>query len=463
MLAMTVAEIATACKGQFMPGMGETRVQGVTTDSRAMSEGALFVALKGDRFDGNDHAAAALANGAAACIVNADHPIAAQLPVRIAVSNTTDALAAVACAWRNRFSLPMIAITGSNGKTTVKEMLRSIALTANDGNTAAVLSTEGNLNNHIGVPLTLSKLNANQRVAIIEAGMNHFGELATLTRWIAPHVALITNAGPAHLEGLGSVSGVARAKAELLEGLDTNGVAVLNGDDPFYPMWREKAGTRRVIRFGRGSDHEVRGHWDHSAAHTEWTLEISGQTQSIRLNVGGIHNIMNALAAAAAAHAVGIGLNTISAGLSSFRGVKGRQAALLGMNGATLIDDTYNANPASMLAAVATLSEALGRKIMVLGPMAELGSEALTHHAELGRAVGASNVNALYATGELTRATVEACGAKAAWFPTQSALIEALLPQLAPQVTLLVKGSRSSAMEHVVAALQDKNSVKEKI
>jgi UDP-N-acetylmuramoyl-tripeptide--D-alanyl-D-alanine ligase len=451
-LRMTLAEIAHACKGACDASYAGLIVNGLSTDTRSINNGNLFVPLKGERYDGNDHIPAAYAAGATACLTSRSTNTGAQQAM-VRVADTLSALQHIAHAWRLRHTLPVIAITGSNGKSTVKEMIAAILVNHCDGNAEAVLATHGNLNNHIGVPLTLAMLSPSHRFAVVEAGMNHFGEISLLTRLIAPQVALITNAGPAHLEGVGSLEGVARAKAEIFEGLGAQGVAIINGDDAFANYWMQQIGTHRGVRFGTGNDCEVRGLWHSAKAGDALVVHAKGESVTFALAVAGDHNRMNALAACAAVMEVGVPLAEAARGLAHYTPMSGRQTMRRGRNGATIIDDTYNANFASIQAGMDTLRLASGTRIVALGQMAELGAQSETQHKAVGEAFKASGLDALYATGERMRVAVEVAGPRARWFATKAELIAALLPQLAPQVSVLVKGSRSSAMEEVVVAL----------
>jgi UDP-N-acetylmuramoyl-tripeptide--D-alanyl-D-alanine ligase len=451
--AMTVAEIARACNGQFSRDAATIGVRGIGTDSRQVAEGSAFIGIKGERFDGNAHAADALAAGAAICVTNRN-----DLGDRaIVVSDTTLALQQIAKAWRDRFAIPVLGLTGSNGKTTVKEMMREI-LIAHAGDRAFVLATRGNLNNHIGVPLMLAELDRLHRYAVFEAGMNHFGEIRVLTHLIAPHVALINNAGPAHLEHVGSLDGVARAKGELIDGLSSHGVAVLNADDPYISYWRSRVlSTQRVITFGTSDAADVRGLWQSSNANTSMRIVTTAADVELDFPLVGNHNRMNALAACAGGIALGVPLPTIVHALTKFAAVAGRQKVIQGRAGSIIIDDTYNANPASMRAAVESLVTTSGRRILVLGPMAELGVDSEALHAQIGALIGASGIETFFATGDPMRAATLRCdeisNGKARWFASKTSLVEALLPMLQEGVTVLIKGSRSSAMEEVVRIL----------
>jgi UDP-N-acetylmuramoyl-tripeptide--D-alanyl-D-alanine ligase len=449
---MDLAEAARAVGGEARGA--NVRFAAVGTDSRALREGDLFVALRGERFDGHDFVATAASAGAAAAMVNAGwasaHPDA-PLPLVVA-ADARLALGALAAAWRARFAIPLVAITGSNGKTTVKEMLASILREAT-GNPETVLATQGNLNNDIGVPLMLLRLRGHHRFAVIEMGMNHAGEIAYLTGLAKPTVALVNNAGAAHLEGLGSVAAVARAKGEIFEGLRPDGIAVLNADDPHLNVWRERVAHHRQIDFGLEHPAAVSADLQAQAEGTEMTLKLPHGECRARLAVQGVHNARNALAAAAVATALGIAPEAIGRGLTQFRGVAGRLALVPGRNGARLIDDTYNANPQSMRAALEVLAKKPGRRLFVMGDMGELGPDAAALHRQLGAAARELGVERLFALGEFSRNAVEAFGSAGRWYERIEELLADVESELEPGVTVLVKGSRFMRMERVVRSL----------
>jgi len=451
MSMMRLSEAARAIPAELR---GEDRAfEAVSTDTRALVPGALFVALKGERFDGHAFLAQAAGGQAAGALVQrsgmgADAP--AGFPLLV-VDDTKLALGRLAAHWRGRFSMPLVALTGSNGKTTVKEMLASILRVASAPD--AVLATRGNLNNDIGVPLTLLELRDRHRHAVIEMGMNHEGEIRYLARLAAPDVALVNNAGPAHIEYFGSVEAIARAKGEIFEGLAPGGTAVINADDRHAGLWRELAGGRRVVDFGLSARAAVSATYRLRWLESEIVVKTpQGEAQAV-LKAPGLHNVRNALAAAAAASALQVPAAAIGQGLARFAGIKGRLQKMAGLNGATLIDDTYNANPESVRAAIAVLSEAPGEKILVLGDMGELGAGAAEMHAEVGRAARERGIERLYALGEHSAQAARAFGAGARHFTRIEDLLAEAGGALAPGVTALVKGSRFMRMERVVAAL----------
>lgn len=430
------------------PGV-DVEFQGVSTDTRSLQHGNLFVALSGPNYDGHRFVSEAAAKGAAAALVSERVDVA--LP-QITVAQTRTSLGQLATAWRARFSLPLIGVTGSNGKTTVKEMIAAILTQG-----GPLLVTHGNLNNDIGVPLTLFRLDSKQRYAVIEMGANHAGEIATLTRIAQPTIALITNAGPSHLEGFGSIEGVAHAKGEIYSGLDANGIAIINADDHYAPLWRTFAGKRRSLSFGLAQPADVSAQWEARTNGSLLQLVTPAGRLALHLKLPGKHNVMNALAATAAALAAEAPLTDIQHGLETMEPVAGRLQLRPSYRGSRLIDDSYNANPASLAAGLAVLAIQPGAKWLVLGDMAELGADAERLHHEVGHIAHTSGVNRLYCVGALSREAAKGFGHGAHHFATQDELIAALIAALthnhADDVTLLVKGSHSAQMERVAAAL----------
>jgi UDP-N-acetylmuramoyl-tripeptide--D-alanyl-D-alanine ligase len=430
----------------------------VSSDSRDIKKGDLFWALQGDRFDGSEYVAKAAESGAVAAVVNAvsyhrnkvTHGDATPCPL-ILVDDTLLALGQLAAFWRRQFEIKLVGITGSNGKTTVKEMLGCI-LRKHTNDAEAVLVTKGNLNNDIGMPLTLLKLRSLHRYAVIEMGMNHPGEIDYLTRLANPDVALVNNAAKAHLAGLGTVEAVARAKAEIFSGLSAQGIAVINADDEFAPAWREAASSRHIVDFGLESPASVRGSWIATKSNRAQVTAITPLGNfTADLQVPGAHNVRNALAATAAAIAVDVPLEVIKDGLQNFGGVAGRLQYKTALNGAELIDDTYNANPASLMAAIKVLAQAQGRKkILVLGDMGELGADAPRFHAEIGAETRNLGIQKILALGDLTTYAVDEFGEGALHFKTIDKLLACLVQQLDADSTVLVKGSRFMKMERVV-------------
>ncbi|HEX7971265.1 MAG TPA: UDP-N-acetylmuramoyl-tripeptide--D-alanyl-D-alanine ligase, partial [Thiobacillus sp.] len=371
----------------------------------------------------------------------------------IRVDDTRLALGRLAAAWRLRFAIPLVAITGSNGKTTVKEMLAAILREETGpraGADAAVLNTEGNLNNDIGLPLMLLRLRETHQFAVLEMGMNHAGEIDYLTRLARPDVAVVNNALSAHIGFLGSLENIARAKGEIFNGLSDSGIAVFNADDAHARLWREANARRCVVDFGLVQPAVVRGQYRPGDFGSTLTLTLPDATFDISLRVPGEHNAMNALAAAATAFALDVSHRSIAAGLSNFTGVKGRLQRKAALHGSTFIDDSYNANPDSVKAALAVLTQQSGRKVLVLGDMGELGADAAAMHADIGLAARAAGIDRLLALGELTQETVGAFGAGAMHFERIQELLAELENELTPDTTVLVKGSRFMQMERVV-------------
>ncbi len=455
---MSLIEAALATGGTALHG--NPRIEGVSTDSRTVASGELFVALKGENFDGHDFVEAAAGRGAAAAMVGQGWAAGRQggLPL-LAVADTRLALGALGAGWRARFDIPLVGVTGSNGKTTVKEMTASIfrAQAQADGYdpALAVLATAGNLNNDIGLPQMLLRLHASHRAAVIEMGMNHPGEIAYLTRLAQPTVALVNNAQRAHLAGLGGVAEVARAKGEIFEGLREGGTAVINADDPFSPLWREMNAGRRMLTFGLDQPAEVRGRADVSALGSLLAIETPQGAIEVALAVPGVHNARNALAATAAALAAGASLAAVSAGLASFAGVKGRLQIRPAASGAVLIDDSYNANPDSVRAAIDVLAATPGRKLLVLGDMGEIGGQAGQFHDEIGGYAKSQGVDRLFALGEHSELAARNFGEGGRHFGGVDALLAALVPQLDGETVVLVKGSRFMRMERVADAIVD--------
>ncbi|MBA4141496.1 MAG: UDP-N-acetylmuramoyl-tripeptide--D-alanyl-D-alanine ligase [Nitrosospira sp.] len=439
----------------------DVRFSGVSTDSRTVARGDLFVALTGEKFDGHDFIAEVKEKGAAAAMIQRGPGVRNREPgiPLLLVENTRLALGQLAAHWRRRFSIPVVAVTGSNGKTTVKEMIASILRYASGewdatGGPGKVLATEGNLNNDIGVPLTLLRLRERHEFAVIEMGMNHSGEISYLTRLVKPGVALITNAGTAHMEELGSVEAVAGAKGEIFEGLDQHGTAVINADDLHAPLWRRLAGTRKVMEFGLEAEPAVSARFHLDLFSSNISLLLPDGVQQVELQVPGEHNVRNAIAAAAVAVVMGVGPNAIASGLGAFRGVKGRMQRKRGLHGATVIDDTYNANPDSVRAALAVLANGGGHKILVLGDMGELGARARELHESIGMEARRAGVDTLLALGDFSAYAAAKFGAGAQHFRKVEELVAELEGLLAPGVTLLIKGSRFMQLERVVKSIE---------
>jgi UDP-N-acetylmuramoyl-tripeptide--D-alanyl-D-alanine ligase len=430
----------------------DDEVRRVSTDSRSIQPGDLFIALRGEKFDGGTFASQALQQGAAGVVLEASQ--APDIKAAIRVDDTRLALGRLAAAWRARFHLPVVAITGSNGKTTVKEMLAAI-LRVEAGSDAAVLHTEGNLNNDIGLPLMLLRLRARHQYAVLEMGMNDVGEIDYLTRLARPDVAVVNNAMTAHIGLLGSVEAIARAKGEIFNGLSGAGIAVFNADDPYAGLWRELNARRSVIDFGLKQPAAVHGRYEPTEFGAALTLTLPNASIDIALRVPGEHNVMNALAAAAAAFTLDVSNRSIVAGLSGFTGVKGRLQKMIALHGSTFIDDTYNANPDSVKAALAVLAQQPGKKVLVLGDMGELGTDAAALHAQIGRAARVAGIDRLLALGDWTRETVAEFGPGGMHFERIQELLAELENELTADTTVLVKGSRFMQMERVVQSFME--------
>jgi UDP-N-acetylmuramoyl-tripeptide--D-alanyl-D-alanine ligase len=430
----------------------DVRFSGVSTDSRTIRAGELFVALRGPSFDGHDYLASARARGAAGALV--EPGARAAMPL-VEVSDTLLGLGRLASQWRTGRGARVIGLTGSNGKTTLKEMLAAILACK-----GSVLATRGNLNNAIGVPLTLCRM-AEEQFAVIEMGANHAGEIDYLSRLVKPDIAILNNAGRAHLEGFGSLEGVARAKAEIINGLGANGVFVFNADDRFAPLWRELAEGHRQRTFGVTQVADVyspasayRVEWCGSRFAAHFTVCCEQGECEVGLQLAGEHNRMNALAAIAASLEAGASLDDAVTGLLELPPVPGRLYPTPGVNGARLIDDSYNANPDSVIAALRVLAAAPGRRTLVLGDLAELGEQSKQLHRDLGEIAAANNVDRLMSCGSLSRETADAFAGESRHFESREALIEELHSELGKDDSVLIKGSRSARMDEVVAALR---------
>ncbi|MCH8895293.1 MAG: UDP-N-acetylmuramoyl-tripeptide--D-alanyl-D-alanine ligase [Proteobacteria bacterium] len=456
MIGGSLQRISAQLAGQLHGN--DAKFAGVSIDSRKLSAGELFVAIEGERFDGHDFVLAAAGTGAVGALVHQLQEVAVP---QVCVGDTRLALGRLAAAWRQEFDIPVIAVTGSNGKTTVKEMLASIM-----GRRGPVLSTRGNLNNEIGLPLTLLGLAEEHRFAVVEMGANRPGEIAGLTALACPTVGLVTNAGSAHLEGFGSPAGIARAKGELFDGLPADGTAVINTDQEYAGLWKALAGTREIISFGLGRDarftaSEVSQGVRKGQPWLSFSMATPLGSFPLELNFAGAHNVMNALAAAAAASAAGAGIDDIRDGLQAARQLAGRLQLLGRKGGGWLIDDTYNANPVSARAAMEFAASLDGRHWLVLGDMGELGPNSELMHHELGLAAGELGFDRIYCCGELAARAAAAFPGESQCFDHLDALIDALDKDLpagpanggGEQVIPLLKASRSMRFDRVVDAL----------
>ena len=441
----------------------------VVTDTRGLQPGDLFVALKGEHFDGHRFLHQAAAAGAVGAIVSGEflqESRGAALPRMglLPVADTLVALQTLASSWRRDFSLPVVGITGSNGKTTTKQLLAAVLAAR-----GSVLATEGNLNNHIGVPLMLLRLRREHRAAVIEMGASNPGEIALLAKLARPAVGIVTQAGDAHLEGFGSREGVARAKGELFASLggkdpvtgvsSTTGTAIINADDAYAPLWMGIAGVNRIISFGFAADAEVRAEslmlTSDGAA---FMLVTPAGRAAVRLPLVGQHNVANALAAAAGGYALGLTPVAIAEGLANVLAPKGRVAIRVHGSGARIIDDTYNANPTSLHAGMELLAQESGTRILVLGDMAELGPAAIALHSKAGEQARSLGLEGLFALGPLAAHAAQSFGGGGHACASIEALVGSLKPHLGSGMTVLVKGSRSARMERVVAALLDETT-----
>jgi UDP-N-acetylmuramoyl-tripeptide--D-alanyl-D-alanine ligase len=449
---LSLQQVQQWLPGSRLVGDGSLEVTRVHTDSRSVQAQDLFVALQGERFDAHDFLAQLPALGVHAAI--ATHGLAQAGLSGLEVDDTLQALQTLAKAWRAQFDLPLIAVTGSNGKTTVTQMLASI-LHAWQGDDA--LATQGNFNNHIGVPLTLLRLRAHHRVAVLELGMNHPGEIAQLAACAAPTVALVNNAQREHQEFMHSVQAVAEENGAVIKALSGDGSAVFPALDVYQQLWREYAGSRRVVDFGNNSAavHVNHAQW----LNTHWQLEIQtpqGQLTT-QLHLPGQHNLHNAMAAVAAALAAGAPKSAMEQGLTQFQPVNGRsKVSLLQQHGhsITLIDDSYNANPDSVRAAIEVLAQSAAPRLLVLGDMGEVGTQGAAFHTEAGEYAQQHHIEHVLTLGELSLHTAKAC-TQAKHCKDMAELqqqVNALLPDVC---TLLVKGSRFMRMERVVQALQN--------
>ncbi|WP_394787016.1 UDP-N-acetylmuramoyl-tripeptide--D-alanyl-D-alanine ligase [Rhodoferax sp.] len=435
--------------GQLL-GDGTVQISRVHSDTRTLQPGDLFVALKGENFDANELLAQAQASGAVAAICHRGRALAG-LPC-IEVDDSLAALGALATSWRAQFSLPLIAVTGSNGKTTVTQMIASILRAAQPD---ASLATQGNYNNAIGVPLTLLRLRAEHKLAVVELGMNHPGEIAAIAAMARPTVALVNNAQREHLEFMATVEAVAQENGSVLSALPADGMAVFPADDDYTTVWQSLAGARRQLQFAIGAA-------DVSADAPVWAngaWQVSAHTPAgpvqYALHIAGLHNVKNSLAAAACALAAGVPLAAVAQGLATFEPVKGRSRALAvpyAGRSLTLVDDTYNANPDSVQAAIDVLAALPGPRLLVLGDMAEVGDQGPAFHAEAGAHARRSGIEQVLALGHATVETIASFGA-GQHFDDIDGLLAAVRAQLPQAASVLVKGSRSMRMERVVAAI----------
>lgn len=443
---MKLSKLAHLTQGQFQGD--DHQIQAVNTDSRSLKPGDLFFALSGPNFDGHDYVAQAAEQGALAAVVS--HPIDLDLP-QIVVTDPLKALGQFAQHHRQQFSLPIVAITGSCGKTTTKAMIASILNQA-----GTTLASEGSYNNAIGVPLTLLKLNADHQYAVCECGTNNPGEIAHLTHLIQPTVAVITNAAAVHLEGLTDIAGVATEKGSIFQGLDAEGIAILNADDDFYSYWREHSlQNQKVLTFGLDTKADITAKdiQFNDASLSRFNLCTPVGNAAVQLKVIGRHNIANACAAAAAAIALQIPLNAIVSGLQNMQAVPKRMIKRPGYCQATIIDDSYNANPESLRAAIDVLAMSSGKKILVLGNMGELGENAEQLHREIAQYAREQEVTQLIAFGDIAASAANEFGTAAKHYMDRQQLIEDLKKQMDANTTVLIKGSKVNHMWEITEAV----------
>lgn len=446
MASMSLSQINSVLAGERF---GEdVRFAQVSTDTRTLQQGDLYVALVGENFDGNRFVAQAFEKGACAAIVSTQ--VQASKPL-LQVADTTIALGQIARLNRQASRARVVAVTGSQGKTTVKEMIASILSVGH-----RVLVTRANLNNHIGVPLTLLALGDEHEYAVVELGASGLGEIAYSVNLTMPHVAVLTNAAATHIEGFGDVAGVVRTKGEIIDGLMTGGVAVLNADDEHFSVWAQRAQGKRMVSFGLSSQADYYASAIRLAndGSSEFTLHGPQLQLDIRLALAGEHNVRNAVAAAAAALAAGAGDEQVKLGLARVQPVSGRMNWLRSATGAHLIDDSYNASPSSFRAAIDVLATLPGRRILIVGDMGELGAQSEQAHIELGQYAKQNGVHCLWATGPLCALSAEAFGEGAHHFATQDDLLARAQQELCDGDVALVKGSRSAAMDRVIEQLK---------
>jgi UDP-N-acetylmuramoyl-tripeptide--D-alanyl-D-alanine ligase len=447
-LAEVAEFISAKHRGQNVP------FQFVSTDTRTLQPGDLYVALIGDRLNGHQYIEQAIEKGACAVVISK----AMELSVpTLLVQDTTEALGLLALFNRNKFTNDVVAVTGSSGKTTVKGMMATLLRQQNE-----VLVTRGNFNNHIGAPITLLRLNDTYDYAVVELGASAEGEIAYTANLTKPTVSILTNAEEAHLEGFGDLATIVRTKGEIIDVLPEDGHAILNADSPYFDQWNQRAASKKVLSFGLADKADVQG----SDVKIDvmgccgFNLTIGKETAHVQLRVMGRHNAMNALACAAACHALKMPMSFIVSGLEAFEGVEGRLIEKKGLNDCAVIDDSYNANPASVRAAIDVLASRQGHKIFVLGDMAELGVETQLAHAESGVYARHGKIDEFFALGEFSRGAADAFGDDAHWFASMDTLVGFLKTKLNSDTTVLVKGSRSARMDRVVSELIDSSNNK---
>ncbi|MCX7115248.1 MAG: UDP-N-acetylmuramoyl-tripeptide--D-alanyl-D-alanine ligase [Gammaproteobacteria bacterium] len=439
-------QLQTLAKHLHIPCQQDVPITNITIDSRQVGPGSLFIALKGQNLDGHAFAQDAQRRGAAAILCA--HAIGGLAIPELVVSDPIEALGKIANLHRQGFSIPIIAITGSNGKTSVKEMIYAIL-------PKPALATQGNLNNHLGVPLTLLKLQATHQYAVFELGANHVGEIQYTANLVHPHIALVNNIAPAHIGEFGSIEHIAQTKGEIYAALPAAGIAIVNKDDAFAHHWDALIAPRQCLRFSRlkKADIYAKDICFNTSGCASLILCTPDWEEAISLSLPGLHHVNNALAATACCFAAGIHAKDIIHGLTTFQGVKGRQTFLKGRADTTIIDDTYNANLHSVLAAIDLLAARQGRRILVLGDMGELGPYAREHHQQVGLTAKEKGLDLIFTYGHHTQETSKSFGPQAQHCQSKDELIKLITPLLDVNTTILVKGSRAAAMEDIVASL----------
>ncbi len=440
MTPVSLSKLASETQGRLIGA--DCLIKGFSSDTRSVAAGDVFFCLRGDSFDGHDYAHAAIEKGASAVVCDTD--LALDVPILL-VADTRIAFGRFSMLWRQQFAAPVVGITGSNGKTTVKQLLASVFAKA-----GVVHATRANDNNDIGVPQTLLGLDVAHDYAVVEMGASAKGEIQWLGELVQPTVSVITNAGAAHLEGFGSARSVAEEKAWIYKSLPADGIAIINADDQFADYWLGVCGDRQSITFGSKGDVSAKRESNGSLS-----ISFEDKTVSCTFQLAGEHNVANAAAASACALACGVSLEVIGQGLAAATPVSGRLNFSSFTNNITVIDDTYNANPASTRAAIDVLQDFTGTRFMALGDLLELGVDEIKEHREIGSYAQSHGVARLFAYGELSKHTVESFGEGAEWFQSQQLLIDALLKELCDSCVVLVKGSRSMRMEQVCAAVTE--------
>lgn len=451
---MTFAEVASTVKGQWLVSNDDAQcITGICTDSRAVKADECYLPLIGERFDGHEFIESAMQRGAT--LILTQQPVPALIDVAkeskvaiLLVDDTLLALGQLPAFQRQLFNGPLVSVTGSAGKTSVKQLMASVLSVRYN-----TWMTPGNLNNHIGAPLTLLALTDQHQAAVVELGASALGEIAYIAQFAAPQIGIITNAGNAHLEGFGSVEGIVKTKGELLDYIQVGGTAILNADDTYYPIWQKRAAHLAQLTFGVSESADVRALNICSDLNgSTFDLAYRGQIYPAKIQLVGQHNVLNALAVAAAALGLGFELNDILLGLAQCQPVAGRMQLLLGQNNCRIINDAYNANPASFEAAISSIRDA-EHSILVMGDMAEVGPEEIAAHFAIGQFAKQQGIHSLLACGQLSRHAVEAFGHRGQWFDDQSALIQYLKNHVQPTTVVLIKGSRSAGMDVVAHAL----------